>query len=403
MVLKRPGEKPDQSSATSSSSGLHHDHPTATKRVRLQGDEPTQTVGSAEPAPAAAPTSMGSMSSGPTVATTATTASGSRREFQGQSKTGGLHSIDSDDEEEYAQSKRIELMADDDIEGEEAGTIERDGHIQITPFNLKDEQEEGSFAKDGSFVWNKKKDDEASDRWLEGIDWGKVQERSQAEKAKKEAEDDREDEAEANYDELTAYRAILSLLQPRESVAQAIRRYAGGKKTSAQRLQAKRRIKAGQESPEEKRDRLAMEKLTGLADSILTRSGYMEIYEQTFESITYKLKQTEGSSIASKTEIPADVDDDEALDMFMDSAKDREESTEKSTTQASSENPLESEVKWEFKWENEASAKVHGPHTTQEMIDWQASGFFDKGVFVRKNGTQGDFNDVKRIDFELYT
>lgn len=156
-------------------------------------------------------------------------------------------------------------------------------------------------------------------------------------------------------------------------------------------------------------------------------SGYMEIYEQTFESITYKLKQTEGSSIASKTEIPADVDDDEALDMFMDSAKDREESTEKSTTQASSENPLESEVrlyllmatqsrkynssskcsrfqvKWEFKWENEASAKVHGPHTTQEMIDWQASGFFDKGVFVRKNGTQGDFNDVKRIDFELYT
>ena len=47
----------------------------------------------------------------------------------------------------------------------------------------------------------------------------------------------------------------------------------GGKKTSAQRLKEKKRIKEGKETPEEKENRLNMEQLTGLADAILTRSG----------------------------------------------------------------------------------------------------------------------------------
>ena len=42
------------------------------------------------------------------------------------------------------------------------------------------------------------------------------------------------------------------------------------------------------------------------------------------------------------------------------------------------------QVQWEFRWENEDGAEVHGPHKTEEMIEWQESGFFDKGVFVRK-------------------
>ena len=34
-----------------------------------------------------------------------------------------------------------------------------------------------------------------------------------------------------------------------------------------------------------------MAKLTGLSDSVLTRSGHMEVYEETFESLTFKLKK----------------------------------------------------------------------------------------------------------------
>ena len=34
-----------------------------------------------------------------------------------------------------------------------------------------------------------------------------------------------------------------------------------------------------------------MAKLTGLSDSVLTRSGHMEVYEETFESLSFKLKK----------------------------------------------------------------------------------------------------------------
>ena len=39
-----------------------------------------------------------------------------------------------------AQQQNYELLNDDDIEGQEDETIERDGEIKITPFNLKEEQ-----------------------------------------------------------------------------------------------------------------------------------------------------------------------------------------------------------------------------------------------------------------------
>ena len=41
--------------------------------------------------------------------------------------------------------------------------------------------------------------------------------------------------------------------------------------------------------------------------------------------------------------------------------------------------------------------------SSEEMLEWQTSGFFDKGVYVRKVGSAGDFLDGKRIDFDLYT
>ncbi len=206
-------------------------------------------------------------------------ASSGSRQMQGQSAESGMHSIDSDEEEEYERTKRVEKMAEDDVEGvlrhQEDRTIDRDGDIQITPFNLKDEEEEGHFDRDGTFMWNKKKgkEDEATDNWLEGVDWGKVRERSQEEVARREAEDEKEDEAEAAYDEVATYRAVLELMKPKESVAKAIQRLGGGKKTTAQKLKEKKRQKEGKETEEEKRNRENMTKLTGMADSILSRSG----------------------------------------------------------------------------------------------------------------------------------
>ncbi len=333
------------------------------------------------------------------------------RAMQGQSAESGMHSIDSDEEEEYERSKKVERMAEEDYEGAEdvVPAVEREGEVRITPFNLKEEEEEGHFAKDGTFMWDKKKEEEASDRWLEDVDWGKVKERSEAERERREREDEAEEEAEAKYDEGEAYRGILALIRPGESVARAIRRLGGGKKTTAQKLKEKKRIREGKETEEEKSNREAMERLSGLADAVLSRSGHMEIYEETHESIAYKIKKEEEENKKKTTEIPEGVDEDDALDMFMETAKESEKDEEpKPGTSSSSSKAaapalsLDDEVRWEFRWENEDGAEVHGPHTSQEMLDWQESGFFDKGVFVRKAGEE-EFKDGKRIDFDLYT
>jgi hypothetical protein len=59
------------------------------------------------------------------------------------------------------------------------------------------------------------------------------------------------------------------------------------------------------------------------------------------------------------------------------------------------------EVMWEFKWD-EKSADIHGPHTTSQMQSWVDQGYFKNPVLVRKSGTDGQFYNSSRVDFELY-
>jgi len=339
----------------------------------------------------------------------------SGRAMQGQGDD--KHTIDSDDEEdEREREKEFEKLRDDDIEGQEDNTMGQDGEITITPFNLKEEQQEGTFSKDGNFVWNDKKD-EIKDAWLDDIDWMKVKQKSLNEKTRLEEEDEKEDEEQEKYSEMDAYRSILVLLKPGESVAKALRRLGGGKKAMSASERWKKKKSGAVEDPQEKINKENMLKLTGLADSILTRSGNMEVYEETYESITFNLEK-EKKTAAAKTAIPEDVDDDDALDMFADSLDDtttKGAKDDKPEIKAGngagngavvSKQPvvdLDAAVMWEFKWKNEEGSEVHGPHDSSKMLEWQESDFFKDGVWCRKVGGSSEFTTSKRIDFDLYT
>ena len=50
------------------------------------------------------------------------------------------HSLDSDEEDNEQISGK---MVDEDIEGQEESTVDFDDGIKVTPFNLKEEMEEG--------------------------------------------------------------------------------------------------------------------------------------------------------------------------------------------------------------------------------------------------------------------
>merc|ERR1712012_556850 len=124
--------------------------------------------------------------------------------MQGDGGDGGnKHSIDSDEEEEVKKDK---------YEGQEDETIVKDGEVKITPFNLKEEREDGDFSADGAFIWKKTKE---------------VNDVTSAEEKRQAVQDQREDEAEAAYDEAENYKAILDLMKPGETVARAIRRLSG--------------------------------------------------------------------------------------------------------------------------------------------------------------------------------
>ena len=57
-----------------------------------------------------------------------------------------------------------------------------------------------------------------------------------------------------------------------------------------------------------------------------------------------------------------------------------------------------------MKWNNPESGLFHQNTEVNVIYPFQDSGFFDKGVYVRRVGRDGaDFVDVRRIDFDLYT
>ena len=59
------------------------------------------------------------------------------------------------------------------------------------------------------------------------------------------------------------------------------------------------------------------------------------------------------------------------------------------------------EVQWEYKWKEE-DTEIHGPFSSEEMLEWQEDNYFKEGVLVRKVGTEA-FYKSERVDFELYT
>lgn len=66
----------------------------------------------------------------------------------------------------------VSFEGQEDLEEE----YEQDGETKITPFNMKDEMEEGYFDGQGTYIWNKRDGSEVKDNWLDSVDWMKVRE-----------------------------------------------------------------------------------------------------------------------------------------------------------------------------------------------------------------------------------
>ncbi|KAK5856049.1 hypothetical protein PBY51_007671 [Eleginops maclovinus] len=344
----------------------------------------------------------------------------------------GKHSLDSDEEDEGEDIKstnKYDILASDDVEGQEGATIDCDEGVSITPFNLDEEMQEGYFDSEGNYFI--KKEEEIRDNWLDNIDWVRIKEQPFKQKKKglgakrkrrvgdedeaeeekqreekqagqvnnEEEEEEEEEEMEPAEDPLASFtqhqltEAVVELLLPGETVAKALRRLGGlgGQKKGKLREENKPAVEA-------KRDTDKLDRLTALADR-LVGSGMFEIYQQTYEKLAYLMKSMNSKRPAVKKSPGGDEEEDE-LDMFAD--KIDEKHTGKSDEEEH--NTVSDEVMWEYKWENKDDSEVFGPFNSQQMQGWVDEGYFSTGVYCKRIDQEGaQFYNSKRIDFELYT
>ncbi|XP_065887163.1 CD2 antigen cytoplasmic tail-binding protein 2-like [Dysidea avara] len=308
------------------------------------------------------------------------------RSYNRKSRFKEKHSLDSDEEDNEQISGKLD---DEEIEGQEESTVDYDDGIKVTPFNLKEEMEDGFFDSHGNY-FTKDKGQDQDDNWLTGVDWNQVEELQalNAEKQKRLEESLKSDDNFVVVDKEEVLKKMLEILKPGETVGKALRRL-GGKTTMSASERWKAKKKGGVDKvnkEEEQKRREVVNTLTGYADQLLTTGEY-NIYEDTYEKIKYRTEQFQPP-----------VDDDDALDRFADAID------EKKSASGGGGGATQDQVMWEYKWTNTEDAETFGPYSSDQMDEWNKAEFFKDGVWVRRLDKQdSQFYNSKRIDFELYT
>nr|XP_055196165.1 CD2 antigen cytoplasmic tail-binding protein 2 isoform X2 [Nyctereutes procyonoides] len=301
----------------------------------------------------------------------------------------GKHSLDSDEEDDDDEgSSKYDILASEDVEGQEAATLPSEGGVRITPFNLQEEMEEGHFDADGNYFLNR--DAQIRDSWLDNIDWVKIKERPPDQRPPSDSEEE-DSLGQTPMSAQALLEGLLELLLPRETVAGALRRLGargggGGGKGGSKG--------AGRPSSPQRLDRLS-----GLADQMVAR-GNLGVYQETRERLAMRLK-----GLGSRTQGPPDPTPPPSLDMFAEEVAEGELETPTHTQRGElkGDDGLV-DVMWEYKWENTGDAELYGPFTSTQMQTWVNEGYFADGVYCRKlDPPGGQFYNSKRIDFDLYT
>ena len=166
---------------------------------------------------------------------------------------------------------------------------------------------------------------EIKDGWIDNIDWVRVQEREK----KKNKDDDSSNDEEEQVDETQIYKELVELMKPGETITKTLCRYGGkgGSLSASQRLKLKKQ-KIQQKDERSEDDKKNMEKVTELADRLIS-NGKMDTYELSYEKLNFLInKQSESEN--SRTVIPEGVTDDDALDMFADNFDTKENQNGKS-------------------------------------------------------------------------
>ncbi|KAH7492076.1 hypothetical protein PRIC1_002450 [Phytophthora ramorum] len=227
----------------------------------------------------------------------------------------------------------------------------------MTAFNMEEEKDEGHFDAKGNFVWDDEAKKVQEEAWLDSVS----EQQMGAAKNAKSRRDFRDEQAEETLTAEVANQTLATLLQPRETVLQALKRL-GSKKAARVKPGSKRKQRTEPtQTPEEKK---LFEQVTEAAD-FLMRSGEVDVYSQMKEEF---------------------VPEEELL------AQRRREQFSDENEAKCEENPPKQEVMWEYK---AADGQIHGPYPTSSFVAWQQQGYFKGDTAVDMRQVQGDDDAAK--------
>jgi len=305
---------------------------------------------------------------------------------------------DSDDDDDDNRDNRDN--EDDEYRTKRNGGNDDTTTVEITPFNLRDETEEGSFDKEGNFVH--RKGDKEEDAWLREYDqvWSnkvpkvskhelKKQNDSQSNEEEdlweKEEEEQRRkrkqgltmEEKQTRHQQLFNCYSILN--SDKETVVTALRRLGGSKKPGSQ-VKLKNSKKKDQPiamvtepTKEEAENKYNFDKLTEAAD-ILLSSGLINIYSETKESIKLILEKENSTLLPSSSSSTTTTT--------------TTTTTTSSTTNQSNHDAIlldKEEEQFEYKL---SDGNIYGPFPRKTLREWKDAGYFANVKVLIRNITQ---------------
>jgi CD2 antigen cytoplasmic tail-binding protein 2 len=265
---------------------------------------------------------------------------------------------------------------DDEIIDEEVGLAGSKKHApKIERFNLRQEQAEGVFTADGTYV-HKAGDSRAhQDSWMEGLTKGQIRRAEEGMKKQQQRLKDiaRREEEQERQSPTERLEQLIRYLKPKETPLEALARLNHGKKKKWQPSQKWKKSKmtdVNEDNAAAEEENLKLKELieviTSHADKLLAL-GNINIYSTPRERLIMLYQ-------------------DDAGERFREDPQSNGRSSEG-----------EKSEKWEYKWPG--SDEVYSSFSSKDMQSWKEGGFFADGVLCRPSGSLDEWKISTDINF----
>mmetsp|Transcript_13517 Transcript_13517/g.19942 ORF Transcript_13517/g.19942 Transcript_13517/m.19942 type:complete len:384 (+) Transcript_13517:68-1219(+) len=211
--------------------------------------------------------------------------------------------------------------------------------IPVEPFNMNEEQSDGTGYFDGdTYVFRRGDDEGEPDAWFDSLNEGERQEVTKLKRSSLSSELSNDNESMDDWSKTDLYDVILTLVSDSETILNALVRYGNLIKRSG-----KEETKTSEAAL--RRSQKSLNDLTSASNALLLK-GDVDIYQKSRQDI---LKLVQSSAQSSKLE-----ESNKPVGNF-----------------------------WEYMGNQDGN--IHGPYSSKEMLDWTSAGYFvgDQAVQVR--------------------